>query len=72
MNFDRCDSNRNDAGCYKVAYASKAHANERMRQINALPATRRDKTLRNAYRCPHCESWHLTSGPVFRKGGRHA
>lgn len=63
------ESNRNDAGCTKVAFASKASAFERIRQINALPVSIRNKTMRNAYRCPACESWHLTSTAAYSRKG---
>ena len=45
-------------GCRKISYASKADAQGHMSQINSkgLP-----NQLRNSYRCPHCQAWHLTS-----------
>lgn len=48
------------AGCTKLAFPSKADAQERMRQANSSIAPSH-RTLRNAYRCANCDQWHLTS-----------
>lgn len=47
-------------GCKKTSFPSKGAAQDRMKQLNSW-SDPSQKTLRTAYQCPHCHSWHMSS-----------
>lgn len=49
-----------DVGCVKMTWTSKADAEAHALRANASPGGLRKK-LHHAYRCPHCDAYHLTS-----------
>lgn len=47
--------------CEKTSFESKEKALERIQQIAASPDRGNGRKPHRAYKCEHCEKWHLTS-----------
>jgi hypothetical protein len=44
-------------GSRKLAWATKSDARRALRQVQSKPGT----SVQRVYRCPDCDTWHLTS-----------
>lgn len=55
-----------ETGCKKKAFDTREQALKRIAEINSIQINNK-RVLENAYKCPLCNLWHLTSWTKAKK-----